>query len=577
MRQDIFDLTDNLTLPFGAHSLVIGTQNTFYKAYNLYAQAVNGVWTFQSLDSLRQGKAYSYIVGVPAPGTGNGHVQFNTTTLSAYAQDHWTVTPSFNLTYGLRLDVPTFGNRPPTNPDVLTQFGRNTADVPSGNVQWSPRLGFNWDVTGDQSNQLRGGIGAFVGHPAYVWLSNAFQNSGLTGVNLLTCNGTAAPAFTAAAVKTPPSACANGLTAAAGSEIDLVQPGVRMPQTLRGSLGYDRYLGHQLVATVEGLYTKALYSPFYYNLALAGPVGSDANGRVLYGTRPFAPALKVASRNTVIDVGNQSKDHFYNLTAELTRRFAGSWEGSASYTYSRGWDVQSFTSSTAYSQYRYGRVWAGDQLDQSATRSSFEQRHRIVAQGSYTLPSLTTLSLIYTGSSGIPYNFVYTGDLNGDGLSYNDPIYVPTNVNDPSQIRFVDAKFSGQTVTAAQQAAAFNSLLQSNDCLRSNEGRIMARNVCTAPWSNILNLSVRQSLRTFHFQDVSLQLDVFNVLNLLNSNWGHVTSAYSDIGLLNYASLPTGSLVGSQAAFTYNPATKIFDYNNVASVYQMQLSMRYSF
>ena len=220
-------------------------------------------------------------------------MRFRTSTLAGYVQDMWQATPNFNLTVGLRADLPRFANRPPTNQDILANFGRNTADIPSGHIQWSPRVGFNWDVTGDQRNQLRGGVGAFTGHPAYVWMSNAFQNSGITGVNLLTCQGkNTPPAFNAASIATPPTACGNGLTASAGSEVDLLQQDLRMPQTLRASLGYDHDLGHNLIATLEGLYTKALYSPFYYNLALTDPVGTDAHGRVLYGTKPNSPKLQ---------------------------------------------------------------------------------------------------------------------------------------------------------------------------------------------------------------------------------------------------------------------------------------------
>ncbi len=570
--QDVYELTDNLTLPFGAHTVVIGTQNEFFKARNLFAQASYGVWTFQSLDSLRNGAPYQYIVGVPA--SGDGSVHFTTSTLAAYIQDQWTVNPQFTLTYGLRADLPMFANRPPTNPDVLAQYGRDTHNIPSGHVQLSPRVGFNWDVTGDGVNQLRGGIGAFTGHPAYVWLSNAFQNSGLSGVRLLTCSGrNAPPAFTSAAASTPPAACANGVTASTGGEIDLLQSNLRMPQTLRASLGYDRDLGHHLIGTVEGLYTKAVYAPFYYNLALAGPQGTDAHGRVMYGPRPYAPVLN-GSRSAVIDVANENKDHYYNLTGKLTRRFADRWEATVAYTYSRGWDVQSLTSSTAYSQYRYGRVWAGNQMDQTATRSAFEQRHRIVAQGSYTFPSLTTASLIYTGGSGIPYAFVYNSDLNGNGFSYDDPIYVPKDASNLSEIQF-----DGNSASQAQQAAAFNQFIDANPCLRSQRGHIMGRNTCTAPWSNMVNLSLRQSFKTLQLQRISLQLDVFNLLNLLNNKWGRQAFTYSEVSLLSYKGMTGGNDLtkGATPIFHFYSNPTVFDYNNLASNYQMQLSVRYSF
>lgn len=576
--QDIMELTDNLTLPFGSHTVVIGTQNEFFKAMNLYAQSSAGVWSFQSLDSLRNGQAYQYIVGVPAPGTGNGAVRFRTSTLSAYAQDTWNATRNVTLTYGVRADMSSFANKPPTNPDILAQFGRNTANIPSGNIQWSPRVGFNWDVTGNAVNQLRGGIGAFTGHPAYVWMSNAFQNSGLTGVNLLTCTKTA-PVFNSAAVQTPPTACSNGVNAKSGSEVDLLQSSLRMPQTLRGSIGYDRDLGHGFIGTVEGLYTKSLYSPFYTNLALAGKQGTDAHGRVMYGPTPFNPVLKVSSRNTVLDVGNENNDHYYNLTGKLTRQFVDRWEGTVAYTYSRGWDVQSLTSSTAYSQYRYGRVWAGDQLDQSATTSSFEQKHRFVAQGSYSFPSRTTVSMIYTGGSGVPYSFVYNSDLNADGLSYNDPIYVPKDASDPTEMQFQSFSSGGVTYSPADQAAAFNKFISSNPCMAKQRGHIMARNSCNAPWNNMVNLSVRQTFHSAQLRNFAVQFDVFNLGNLLNNRWGHQTSSYSDVSLLSYKKLTNGSslLAGAMPVVTYLPSTVIFDPNNLASNYQMQFSIRYTY
>ena len=574
--QDIMELTDNLTLPFGSHTVVLGTQNEFYKARNLFAQASYGVWTFDSLDSLKAGNAYQYIVGVPA--VGDGSVRFRTSTLSAYIQDTWNATPDFTLTYGIRGDLPTFANKPPTNPDVLSQFGRDTHNIPSGHIQVSPRVGFNWDITGDAVNQLRGGIGAFTGHPAYVWMSNAFQNSGLSGVPLLTCTKTA-PQFTSAAVQTPPTACSNGVSASAGSEIDLLQSSLRMPQTLRASVGFDRDIGHNLIATVEGLYTKALYAPFYTNIALAGQQGTDSHGRVMYGPTPYSPVLKVSSRNTVLDVGNENNDHYYNLTAKLTRRFVNHWEGTVAYTYSRGWDVQSLTSSTAYSQYRYGRVWAGNQDDQSATTSSFEQRHRFVAQGSYTFPTRTTVSMIYSGGAGVPYSFVYNSDLNADGLSYNDPIYIPKDAADPNEMQFQSFTSSGVTYSPADQAAAFNKFIDGNPCLAKQRGHIMARNSCNAPWNNMVNLSLRQTFHSVQLRNIAVQLDVFNLGNLLNKDWGHQTSSYSDVSLLSYKKLTNGTslLNGAMPVVTYLPGQQLFSSDNLASNYQMQLSIRYTY
>lgn len=591
LDQDITEVTDNFTYPIGSHSITVGAQGTAYKVRNLFAQNSFGVWTFGNLDSLAAGQARAYQVGVPQ--IGDGAVRFKAQTFAAYAEDLWTVSDRLNFTYGLRLDVPRFTDRPPTNPDILTNFGRNTSDIPSGNVQYSPRVGFNWDVTGDQRNQLRGGVGSFVGHPAYVWLSNAFQNSGLTGVSQLSCNlgtsgrpGDVIPPFNSATVKNPPTACGSK-TAAAGGEIDLLSSDLRFPQDLRASLGYDRAIGHNLIATFEGLYTRGLYAPFYQNIALAGQQGVDANGRVMYGPAPFAPVLKVAGRTQVIDVSNQNNDYSYNLTAGLQRRFLNNWSGSIFYTFSQVRDAMSLTSSTAYSNYRFGRRTAGLESSTAVGRSDFDQPHRIVAQGSYSFPTKTDLSLVYIGASGTPYDYIYSSDLNGDGTSLNDPIYIPKDATDSKEIQFRDITNSDKSVkyTAAQQATAFQQFINDTPCLGNNRGQIIGRDACRTPWTNIMNLSVRQSLSAFRAQNLSLQLDVFNFLNLLNKSWGQQASSFSDVTLLQYVGLQNskGSLIsGSGAAqtqpiFQFTPDQQKFNYNNIDSNYQLQLSVRYSF
>lgn len=587
LDQDITELTDNFTYPIGSHSITVGAQGTFFKVRNLYAQASAGVWTFGTLDSLEAGRANGYIVGVPV--TGDGAVRFKAQSYTAYVEDLWSLTDRFNLTYGLRLDVPRFSDRPPTNPLILAQFGRNTSNIPSGHIQYSPRIGFNWDVGGDQRNQLRGGVGSFVGHPAYVWLGNAFQNSGLTGVALLTCTqrfGDVIPAFNSASVANPPQACGTK-TPALGGEIDLLSPDLRFPQDVRASIGYDHAIGNGFIATFEGLYSHAIYAPFYQNIALAGPQGQDAHGRVMYGPKPSSPVLKVVGRSAVYDVSNQNKDRSYSLTAGLQRRFLDNWSGSVFYTYTNAKDVQSLTSSTAYSNYSYGRRWAGDESSTALTRSDFDQPHRIVAQGTYSFPTKTDLSLIYIGSSGTPFDYVNYSDMNADGNYSNDPIYVPKDATDPKEIQFSDIK-SGSTVkyTAAQEAQAFNDFINSTSCLKEARGTILTRNSCREPWTNLVNVALRQSLPTFHGQRVSVQLDVFNFLNLLNKNWGQQAFTYSDVTLLyggnvlanSNGSLIAGSANETQPLYQFTPgAQPKFNFNNIESNYQMQLSFRFSF
>ena len=583
LDQDIWELTDNFTLPLGAHRVTLGTQNQFYKVRNLFAQQSQGFWTFGSLDSLRIGRPRAFQVGVPV--VGDGAVRFDAASYSGYVQDEWSATPRLNVTIGLRADIPVFNDKPPYNKEVRDSLGILTNEIPSGNVEWSPRVGFNWNITGDDANQLRGGAGMFAGRPAMVWLSNAFQNSGLSGVAQLNCNNpTLAPQFTSAAAATPPTACTDGRTAATSAQLDLLDPDLKFPQNFRATLGYDRRLTQNWVATVEGMYTKGVNGLFYQNIALKGPQGTDKFGRVIYGLTPGTPVRRVANRTQALYVTNQSNDHAHQLTGGLQRRYADRYEGSIFYTYSRAFDAQSFTSSTGVSQYQFGRVWGGDQSDTRATRSLFEQRHRIVAQGTYSFPTRTDLTLLYFGESGNPYDYTVNADLNGDGFNSNDPIYVPRLATDPQEMAFQSQTYSGRTYTAAEQAQAFENFIRDTPCLNDNRGRLVPRNACENPWSHRLNVSARQSLPTLWAQNLSLQLDVFNFLNLLNKEWGEQSTAgRSPVTLLDYrgrtgsANIPSSTLLNSQPIFSFNPNYRKFLSNSLSSNYQIQLQVRYSF
>lgn len=605
LDQDVFEITDNFTFPVGAHRVTLGTQNQFFKFRNLFAQQSFGRFEFTNLDSLERGRPSVYTVGVPiivrdgqVALEGDGSVRFSSASFAGYIQDQWTATNRLTITAGFRIDVPVFFDEPPLNALVLSQFGRDTREIPSGNPQYSPRVGFNWDVTGDQRNQLRGGIGSFVGRPAYVWLANSFQNSGVSGVAQLTCRNAEAPDFTSANAATPPTQClAVGtnppVTASAGSEINLLSEDLKFPQNLRATLGYDRNLFRNIVGTIELLYTRGLNNPFYQNIALAGPIGTDRNGRVLYGDSANAPRLRVAGRSTVLDVQNQSKDYSYSASAGLARRFEDRWEASLFYTFTRAMEVQGLTSSTAFSQYRFGGPTAGDQAEQRLTRGRFDRPHRLVAQGSYSFPTNTDVSLIYVGQAGTRFDYVSSGDLNGDGFTLNDPVYIPNNVYDLNEIRFGTTNptaANGLPPVAQQivnQQIALARFIEGTPCLREQRGQIMERNSCVAPWSNSVNLSLRQAIPTLGTQRFTVGLDIFNFLNLLNKDWGEQrqTDFTGSQTLLTYAGKVQAA--SGQPATTFSTGAQNihrFDINQarfnsafLESNYQMQLWGRYSF
>ena len=602
LREDLYEISNNFTMPLGNHLVSIGTRNEIYKAYNAFLQNSYGNYTFDSLSVfVGNGLANSFL-GSGSLG-GDVAAQFTSAQLAGYVQDQWTVTPRLTVTYGLRLDVPMFFTEPSYAPRVQDAFGYDTRQLPSGNLQWSPRVGFNWDATGDQKNQVRGGAGLFQGIPAYVWMSNQYQNTGV-GLAQISCgagvaaNNGVSPTFNPNPVA--PRGCGprtGGLpgrsldNATAFGNVNLAEPDLKFPQLLRATFGYDRKLPGNVVATVEGLYSRSINNFFYTNINISNTSYTAADGRTAFS--PIgANGVPVIARpqaafDNVLLLSNQSKDYSYSMTGQLRKRFEGGFEGGVAYTYSKAYAVSDLTSSVALSNWQFGRVYSGQQGDQPLNTSLFDQPHRLLINGTYTAPwksNQTSFTFYYSMQSGTPYAFVYggaggRGDQNGDGSNANDPIYIPTGVGDP-KLRFENRGSGAATVTAAQQEALLDTFIKNNSCLESQRGRIMDPTSCRNPMFTRFDATIEQQLPSVTGEKVSFRLDIFNVANLLNSKWGKVRSA---TGNGNATLLEVQSMSSADAATqvpqvtfanTFNPS---FSPINFTQFYQIQASLRFAF
>ena len=590
LDQDIFELTDNVTIP-GVRIASRWEPRTSSTRFATCSRRTRSA-TSPSARSTRSinNTPSSSTLGIKLDKT-DGAARFNARTLGFYAQDEWQPTTNLNLSLGLRLDMPGLRDKPGLNPTIQTALGINTTEVPQNIKQWSPRFGFNWDVTGDQRNQLRGGTGLFMAQPAYVWLSNLFGNSGVNGYGNLTCtNFAGAPPMPNAG---QPNAvnCKNS-TAAPAITVNTVDPNLKFPETWRSTLGYDRVLPGNVVATLEGIYTRSVYNFYYQNIGIVDtPIGTDRNGRVLYGDITSATSAVATSRKPipgtssvlgdVIALSNtKTHDYSYSFTGQLVKRFSNSFEGSAAYTYGRSYDVWDLTSSVAFSNWSFGRSYAGRQDAQDLYPSKWDVPHKLVFNGSYTFPTKTDVSVFFIGESGVPFEYVYGNDMNGDNGTANDLVYVPKDAHDPTEIQFSQ----NGNLTPAMQADSLEAFITSHSCLNSQRGTIMQRNSCRTPWTKLVNLSARQSIPTLSGHNVILQLDVFNFLNLLNKNWGSQLLGSSNSPTLvtrrtwvqPTAGQPLKLASGAQPVFNFTPFTT-FKTTNASSNYALQLQVKYTF
>ena len=451
LTQDIYEVVNNLTIPMGNHTFTVGGRFDHTHIFNNFAQGAYGVYHFPTIAALAAGTPNNYAVGYAnSRNPDDIPADFRVQMYSLYAQDQWAITDRLTLTGGLRADIPNLMDTPPQN-DTITALLRaagntriRTDAVPKTGALFSPRIGFNYDPTGDQRNQIRGGAGIFTGPPPYILLGNAYANTGL-GLVRLNCTGTATPAFTID-VENLPTSCANAAAPAAGAAgtvgINVNDPDYKYPQYLGFSGGFDRQLPFNMVLTVEGLYRKAINGVLVRDANFKGPrlaggqAYTDRDGRVLYadtiaanGTattttqRYITTVRNVGFNEGIIEVTNQSKDFNYSISTQLSKRFSDRLEATVAYTYMKSEDIQSLTSDRAISNWRNARQLSVAHEDLETSTSAFSRPHRLVAYGTYTMPwKITDLTLYFERSSGVPFTLVALGDLNGDLYNGNDPI-----------------------------------------------------------------------------------------------------------------------------------------------------------
>jgi len=576
LDQDVWDLTDNFTWTLGDHRVTLGTSNEYFTFRNTFLQASTGAWFFSSLDAFEAGTPLAFqrrFAG--SPDVAPGEALFHVTQLGIYAQDEWSLFKGFTLNPGIRLDVPIL-SAAPQNAAYMTVpgFPIDTSAVPSGNVLWSPRLGFNWDIEGNADTVVRGGVGIFSGRPPYVWVSNAYTVNGLSQVEL-DCfggkGGAGVPAFTV-----NPAAQPTNCTGAPGNlkvppgEVDYFDPNTKYPQNLRYDLSADKRLPYGIVATVDLLYTRDI-NGWYTTDSNLESMGTDSQGRPLYGTPNGTGTYNPVRYNTsqfvqAIEVYNKNGGHAYSGTIQLQKAWGRRFSVSAAYTYSRSYDRMSLTSSQALSNFQFEPV-QGPLDHRAITPSDFDRPHKLTINGTAGLPYGFIIGLNYIGVSGTPYTYVTSNDVNGDGVAGNDLVFVPASA---SQI----------TLQNPSQFTALQSFINSVDCLRNAAGGFIARNACRNPWEDFLDMRIAwQSPKFKGEQQIEVQWDIFNVLNLLNSRWGHVDQV---------AAFETGpsflKAVGYDAAnkrplYSFIPPSSLVStvYSPTQSRWRMQFGARYMF
>jgi hypothetical protein len=563
LDQDIIELTDDLTFVRGSHTWTVGTHNEFFKFRNLFIQNLYGNYEFTSIDNFRQGFAQSYSVSYSNTTDPLLAATFSVRQFGGYIGDQWRARNNLTLTYGLRLDAPNFPDTPKANPLTVADFGYATDVVPSP-LMWSPRIGFNWDLSkgGTQRSQVRGGFGFFTGRTPYVWLSNQYGNTGLDFTSISTNLSTANRIPFVADPLNQPRTVTGGTSGR--QTVNMIDPDYKYPEVLRGNIAYDRSLGFLgLVGTGEFLYSSTVKDINYQNLNYVA-AGKLPDGRTTYVKKD--PNLNDAILLTNTDLGDS-----WTAAIKIERPFHRGYNFSGSYLYGQAHAVNDGTSSIAASS------WANNpaqySLDMPLTRSNYDPGHRVNLTAVIPIPLGAGLrsmaSFFYNGLSGRPYVIMFNGDANLDNRTNNDIAFIPSS---PDQVILLNGTWD-----------QLDAYLRNDPASKDNRGTIPERNIGRAPWSNQLDFRYAVTIPTRSKATVELTMDVFNLMNLLNSNWGWQYYPYfpsaSANGLLGYSGIDpaTGKERINLATITNPNFLGTFTRDDTRSRWQAQWGARVRF
>jgi len=534
------------------------------------------------LSAAEYDRGYSLVDDISGDGS-KAAAEFNMFQWGVYIQDEIQVNDKLKVTAGLRVDMPMFLKQPDEdkyfNDSAIALIeaegydmeGAKSGQLPKGSLLFSPRIGFNFDVMGDQTTQLRGGVGIFTSRLPLVWPGGSYTNNGLTIGGVYYESAWGNPIFfrpeTNNQYRNQDFGSADAIPS---GQMDLFAENFKFPQVFRVNLAVDQKLPFGLIATLEGMFTKTLNNVDYKNLNVQASDGNYTGA----DTRPTYPGGKVVDAYTRIILGtNTNKGYSYNITAQLQKQFEKGFTGSLAYTFGESKVINDGTSSQNSSQWRYMET-VDSKNDLPLSYSDFDLGHRIVGFGSYSIEYLnhlrTTITLVYTGQSGSRFSWIYGSprDLLGESTDYDDLIFIPASSSD--------------IVLTSGNWAELDEFIKGDDYLSEHRGKYAERNGSRLPFEHNFDLKIAQDVFVMtgdRRQTLQITFDIFNLANLLNNDWGWKYWIENDS--YNILSAEGMDVDGTTPTFSFSkPTGDIWDKDDtglIRSRWMAQIGIRYIF
>jgi hypothetical protein len=566
LDQNVLQITNNFNVYLNKHTITVGAsleRFEFDNSFNLgfYDGAFGGIpgagmGVQAFLDSLDAGALDASVAAADETfkalnGEGEGYdntgwslAETNVGQFAVYLQDEIALTDRFNLTLGLRVDMPLYFDTPEKAQENIDRncchvegvpyYDENGNEIifdhtefPAEDPLFSPRLGFNYDINGDQSTILRGGTGLFTGRFPFVWVGNQVANPNIFFYTV-------------------------------------TRPDFKFPQVWRSNLGFDHRMDNGWSFATDIIYTEDVNAMMVRNYGLQAPTGSlsGPDYRSVYDTTNVSNFAYVFT-NT--DVG-----YSFNATFQIRKAWENGWFASLGYNFLDAKDASSIEAEISSDAYERNPAFGNVNIARE-TPSLYGNRHRFVGTISrkfeYGGNWSTSVAAFFQYVQGGRFTYTYSGDINNDGSGLNDLIYIPTS-GELGQMQF-----EGDEAAQRAQRVALNNFIEQDDYLRTRRGGYAEKYDILSPWYSNWDVRLLQDYTLANNNVVQFSVDVLNIGNMLNSDWG--------VRQMPTNTQPIGVRIADDGTPVYNFDTDLTStFNNdfsLLSRWQLQLGLRYIF
>lgn len=596
----IFTVKDDITYYAGNHQITAGVSYEWQMADNSYMRNGTGYYRYRSLeDFFNEAIPETVAITYGYDGEKNPAARVRFSQVGVYAQDEWTPNEKFKLTAGLRLDALVFNNNDVMRNNAIYELdygGRHidTGAWPTTKVQFSPRVGFTWDIFGDNSLKLRGGTGLFAGRLPLVFFTNMPTNSGMVQnvVALTNTYSNGVPTTTDALLpnfagpmitnvdelvaklhELDPERFPTSISPEDGvlpSDVNAVDPKFKMPQVWKSSIALDYAFPTSFPMSITGefIYNKTITGVTMQNWNIKDNAGwaqfNGADNRYIY------PDDYTYTSTDAFVLTNTNRGYGYTANVTFNIQPVERLNFMAAYTHTVSKELTGLPGSNAESAFTYTPTVNGPNFI-PLHNSQYVTPDRVVASLSYEDKCNNSVSLIYEAwRGGYNYSYMYADDLNGDNYNY-DAMYIP---RDDSEIRFA----------SEDDRVRYWQFANNDKYLSKHKGEYAEGYSVYSPWVHRLDIRFAHDFKVKAGKSTNtlqLNIDFKNVLNIFNNSWGVskiMNPAFNEGRILSVERIDPDGVPVFSTISAVQPGVDTWYYNHdLGQCWYFQVGIKYMF